>query len=220
MRMPSDKEANAPVFAIDPTFGEMAVQMGEATWSIPELSQREKVLICIAADVCARDIELPLEMHVQMAAANQVPMDDVREAILQSAIEAGHTAALLALKTFKELCKKIGLDGVANDEQIPASLSFDYFSNGELVDQGLTIMWKPIMEKHWSRPGLTLKERAYISLTGNVLQGVLGEPFQHNVTIARDHGASVDQVKALCRFLSEFGYSRAVSALAALSVLA
>jgi hypothetical protein len=43
MRMPSDKEANAPVFAIDPTFGEMAVQIGEAAWSIPELSQREKV---------------------------------------------------------------------------------------------------------------------------------------------------------------------------------
>jgi hypothetical protein len=81
-------------------------------------------------------------------------------------------------------------------------------------------MWKPIMEKHWSRPGLTLKERAYISLTGNVLHGVLGEPFQHNVTIARDHDASVDQIKALCRFLSEFGYSRAVSALAALSAFA
>lgn len=219
MRMPSDKEANAPVFAIDPTFGEMAVQMGEATWSIPELSQREKVLVCIAADVCTRDIELPLEMHVQMAAANQVLMDDVREAILQSAIEAGHTAALLALKKFKELCKKPNL-GVGNNEPIPGSLSFDYFSNSQLVDQGLTVMWKPIMEKHWSRPGLTLKERAYISLTGNVLHGVLGEPFQHNVTIARDHDASVDQIKALCRFLSEFGYSRAVSALAALSALA
>ena len=39
------------------------MQMGEATWSIPELSQREKVLVCIAADVCMRDIELPLEME-------------------------------------------------------------------------------------------------------------------------------------------------------------
>jgi len=80
--------------------------MGEASWSIPELSQRGKVLVCIAADVCIRDIELPLEMHVQIAAANQVPMDDVGETLLQSAIEAGHTGALLALKKFKELCKK------------------------------------------------------------------------------------------------------------------
>lgn len=60
MRMPSDKEANAPVFKIDPTFREMAVQMGEVTWSIPELSQREKMPVCIAADLCMRDIELPL----------------------------------------------------------------------------------------------------------------------------------------------------------------
>jgi hypothetical protein len=58
--MPPDKEANAPVFKIDPTFREMAVQMGEATWSIPGLSQREKMPVCIAADVCMRDIELPL----------------------------------------------------------------------------------------------------------------------------------------------------------------
>lgn len=63
MRLPSDKKANGPVFAIDPTFGEMAVQMGEASWSIPELSPREKVFICIAADVCTRDIELPLHTH-------------------------------------------------------------------------------------------------------------------------------------------------------------
>jgi hypothetical protein len=96
-----------------------------------------------------------------MAAANQVPMDDVREAILQSAIEAGHTAALLALKKFKELCKKLNPRRVGNDEQIPGSLSFDYFSNRQLVDQGLTAMWKPIMEKHRSRPGLTLKERLH-----------------------------------------------------------
>lgn len=30
MRMPSDKEASAPVYAIDPAFAEMAVRMGEA----------------------------------------------------------------------------------------------------------------------------------------------------------------------------------------------
>jgi hypothetical protein len=30
MRMPSDKEANAPVLKIDPTFGEMAVQIGNS----------------------------------------------------------------------------------------------------------------------------------------------------------------------------------------------
>jgi 4-carboxymuconolactone decarboxylase len=217
MRVPSDKEANAPVFGIDPSFGEMAVQMSEALSSIQGLSQPEKVLVCVAADVCMRDTGLPLEMHIQMAAANEAPMDDVREVILQSAIEAGHTAALSALTKFKELCKKLDLKGVRNNEQIP--LSFDYFSTGPPVDPALTVMWNPIMKNRWSRPCLTLKERSYISLTGNVLQVVLGGPFQHNVTIARDQGANVDQIRALCRFVSEFGYSRAVSALDAFSAL-
>jgi hypothetical protein len=39
--MPSDKEANKPVFDIDPAFGQMAVAMGQATSSIPLLISTE-----------------------------------------------------------------------------------------------------------------------------------------------------------------------------------
>lgn len=88
MRMPSDKQANAPVFEVDPVFGEMAVAMGQATWSIPSLTQREKTFACLAADVCVRDLSLPFSMHVQMGLANDVPLADQREAIIQSAVEA------------------------------------------------------------------------------------------------------------------------------------
>jgi alkylhydroperoxidase/carboxymuconolactone decarboxylase family protein YurZ len=73
MRMPSDKQANAPVFEIDPVFGEIAVAMGQATWTIRELTNREKSLACLAADVYLRDLELPFRMHVEMALANGVP---------------------------------------------------------------------------------------------------------------------------------------------------
>ncbi len=37
VRIPSDKEANAPVLQIDPVFGEMAVAMGQATCLSPSL---------------------------------------------------------------------------------------------------------------------------------------------------------------------------------------
>jgi alkylhydroperoxidase/carboxymuconolactone decarboxylase family protein YurZ len=87
--MPSDKEANAPVFKIDVTFGNGSPD-GRSHMVDPGTQPAGKVLVCIAADVCLRDIELPLEMHVQMAQANQAPMGDVREAILQFAIEAGY----------------------------------------------------------------------------------------------------------------------------------
>jgi hypothetical protein len=41
MRMPSDKEANKPIFDVDPAFGKMAIAMGQMTWSIAALTQRE-----------------------------------------------------------------------------------------------------------------------------------------------------------------------------------
>ncbi len=58
MRMPTDKQANGPVFNIDLIFGKTAVAMGQATWTIPELTQREKCFACLAADVCMRDLDL------------------------------------------------------------------------------------------------------------------------------------------------------------------
>jgi hypothetical protein len=52
MRMPSDKEVNQPVSDIDPEFGKMTIAMGQLTWSIKHLSQREKSLICTMYDIC------------------------------------------------------------------------------------------------------------------------------------------------------------------------
>ena len=216
MRMPSDKAANAPVFEIDPAFGQMAVSMGQATWSIPELSQREKSLACISADVCVRDLGLPFEMHIQMALANDVPLSDVREAILHSAIEAGHTGTLVALSRFKEICAKIG-KSIPTDETIPdGAHRFDYFAESASIDSHFVHQWQSIMAEHWSRPGLNLKERAYISLAGNVLAGVLGTPFAHHVQLARAQGATNAQLGALFRFLSEYGFSKSWAAIEAL----
>ena len=215
MRMPSDKAASSPVFEIDAAFGRMAVNMGQATWSIPELSQREKSFACIAADICVRDLGMPFEMHIQMALANDVPLSDVREAILHSAIEAGHTGTLAALSRFKEVCAKIG-KSVPIDATVPEAHSFDYFAGSVTLDRDLMHQWHSIMPKYWSRPGLDGKERAYISLTSNVLSGVLGAPFVHHVQLARAQGATNAQLRALFRFLSEYGFSKSWAATEAL----
>jgi 4-carboxymuconolactone decarboxylase len=215
MRMPSDKAANTPVFEIDPAFGHMAVSIGQATWSIPELSQREKSLACISADVCVRDLGLPFEMHIQMALANDVSLSAVREAILHSAIEAGHTGTLVALSQFKGVCAKIG-KSVPTDPTVPEAHSFDYFAGSVTWDGDLMRQWHSIMPEYWSRPDLNGKERAYISLTGNVLAGVLGAPFVHHVQLARAQGATNAQLGALFRFLSEYGFSKSWAAIEAL----
>lgn len=158
-------------------------------------------------------------MHVRLAVANQVPLSDVRETILQSAIEAGYPAALSALGKFKEICVTLDAGDVAGEKDTSARPSFEYFPDTFFHDRKLAIMWKSIMASHWSRPSLNVRERAFISLAGNVLLGIVGESFERNVTIALAGGASVEQLRALCRFLSEFGFSRALAALAALSAM-
>lgn len=216
MRMPTDKQANAPVFNIDPVFGKMAVVMGQATWTIPELTQREKCFACLAADVCMRDLDLPFQMHVQMALANDVPIWDIREAILQSAVEGGHTGALMALRSFKVMCADIGQPLPQDEDASSFDSQVGYFEKTGGMDVALLKMWSPLMPTYWSRAGLSLKERAFISLTGNVLQGVLGAAFAHHLDLARAAGAADDQVRALFRFLSEYGFSRSWAALDAL----
>lgn len=218
MRMPADKQANAPVFDIDPVFGKMAVAMGQATWTIPELTQREKCFACLAADVCLRDLDLPFHMHVQMALANDVPIADIREAIIQSAIEGGHTGALMALRSFKVVCADIGQPLLQDEDASSSDSQFKYFGNTSgNIDVALLKMWSTLMPTYWSRAGLSLKERVFISLTGNVLQGVLGAAFAHHLDLARAAGAEDDQVRALFRFLSEYGFSRSWAALEALN---
>jgi alkylhydroperoxidase/carboxymuconolactone decarboxylase family protein YurZ len=208
-----------PVFEIDPAFGEMAVTMGQATWSIPELTQREKAFACLAADVCVRDLDLPFRMHIEMALSNDVPLADVREAILQSSLEAGHTGALLALKRFKEVCIEIGERYPPEDRTADSDRGFEYFSEPTKIgiDAKLSRMWRAIMSAHWTRPGLSLRERAFISLACNVMQGMLEAPFKHHVHLARAAGASDEQIGSLFRFLSEYGFSRSWAALDALA---
>jgi alkylhydroperoxidase/carboxymuconolactone decarboxylase family protein YurZ len=197
----------------------MAVAMGQATWSIPELTRREKALACLAADLCMRDLGLPFEMHIGMALANGVPLRDVREAILQSAIEAGHTATLAALQRFKEVCGKIGQSLPRDGQGAGDGPAFDYFADAAAngIDARLAQMWRVFMPAHWSRAGLSVKERAYISLTGNVLQSTLGAPFLHHVRLARADGSTDEQIRALFLFLSEYGFSRSWAALDALA---
>jgi alkylhydroperoxidase/carboxymuconolactone decarboxylase family protein YurZ len=159
-------------------------------------------------------------MHVQMAVANDVPVNHVREAILQSAIEAGHTGTLVALSRFKEVCGKIGRTVPPDERILDGDHSFDYFAGTKTMDADLSRQWHAIMSTHWSRLGLSVKERVYVSLTCNLLQGVLGTPFRYHVRLARDHGAGNGEIRALFRFLSEYGFSRSWAAIDALAAVA
>lgn len=216
MRMPADAEANKPVFDIDPAFGAMAVAMGQATWSVDGLSMREKALLCIVADSAIRDFGLAYEMHLQMAQANAVPISDIHEAILFSAMDGGHSNALGALARFNEIT---GWKSATDASGPAARETVDYLGDASDMDPELVGMWREPSRRFWTRPGLTLRERALLSIAINVLTQVLGAPFAHNVTIALKHGADDVALHALMRFLSEYGFARAWAASEALSVI-
>ena len=61
------------------------------------------------------------------------------------------------------------------------------------------------MRAIWDRPGLTNKERAYLSLAVDVCEGTLGGPFRMHLDLASASGATREQMRDVLRFLAEFG---------------
>ncbi|MBV8523950.1 MAG: hypothetical protein JOY71_17815, partial [Acetobacteraceae bacterium] len=163
MRNPSDSEANEPLRKLDPTFCEMAVQMGGKSWGIEALSQREKALLCLLADICDHNFGLPFEMHFSMALANDVPLMAIKEVIFHAAPEAGYTNALTALVRFKELCKARHLAETADDPaaHTPAVDRVPVEALRQL-DPRFEEAWRTGVTQQWIRPNLTLQERAIL----------------------------------------------------------
>lgn len=103
-----------------------------------------------------REPRPPVPDALRMALANGVATGDMREAILQSAIEAGHTGSLRALKR----SRKVWAEPEAQASRVEAPViseppvaSFGATANG--MDAALLKMWSPLMPVYWSRAGLS-----------------------------------------------------------------
>ncbi|MBV9635551.1 MAG: carboxymuconolactone decarboxylase family protein [Methylobacteriaceae bacterium] len=217
MRNPNDSEANEPLRKLDPTFCEMAVRMGGTSWGIEALSQREKALLCLLADICDHNLGLAFEMHFSMARANDVPLMAIKEVIFHAAPEAGYTNALPALVRFKELCKAHHLE---EDIEEPAAQKSAVGSipaeDLKRLDPRFEEAWRTGVTQQWLRPNLTLQERAILSIAAAVSNQTLGSPFKHFVAVALRQGVSTARSGAAISFMSEFGFGKAWQGLEAL----
>ena len=225
MRKPADKAANKGLFQLDPTFGDMAVKMGSATWGIDTLSQREKALLCLMADVCDHNLGLAFEMHIEMALANDVPLRDIREVIFHAAPEAGYSNALQALIRFKQVAKERNYGKEEDDGKEDHDLSnraSDPGLNNKLdaLAEGFSETWSVAVGQQWERPNLSMRERALLAIAADVINQTLGEPFSYRVRTARASGVSRVQIQDTIRFLAEFGASKAWQALSQLNHVA
>ncbi|GAA4576837.1 carboxymuconolactone decarboxylase family protein [Planotetraspora kaengkrachanensis] len=214
------------VKALDPVFAEMSAATDRLLWDeIPELATREKVLLCLTADVCLQTLGLPFEQHVTMAAECGLSGDDLREMLRFVAYDSGYPAALAALARLTDLEREHAMP-------VPTGQGHQVNAGGtgspipEPMRQTVAALDAPfgIYMDLQSRMRadmrlLSVRERAFITMTVDVLFQTLQESFRAHVTRALGAGATPEEVRAVVRFSAQFGMTKAWRAMHMLDAL-
>jgi 4-carboxymuconolactone decarboxylase len=217
-------ELGIRIVELDPEFGRMSIDVGQEAWSLPGLSSREKALLCLANDILYQHLGLPLRMHVEMALANAVFRQDLREVIRHLAPYAGYPACAEALVRLAEIETNLEEHGkypTGEGTAYPAPQAFTFPPAQSAALRYLDVPYADFVvrqaEQVWNRPHLSHRERAYLSLAADVCHQTLDESFRLHVDLALKSGASQEQVRAVLRFLAEFGMAKAWRAFEALA---
>jgi alkylhydroperoxidase/carboxymuconolactone decarboxylase family protein YurZ len=222
MPFPSDTQAKA----LGPVFAEMSAATDRMLWEdTPELSTREKILLSLVADVCRQTLGLPFETHIAMAREHGLSADDLRELLRFISYDSGYPAALAALGRLTEIEREQGLTGPTGHSHevnadgsgspIPASMRkavrnldapfADYMDLQSRMRAGMEL--------------LSVRERAFATMTVDVLFQTLDESFRIHVTRALSAGATPNEALAVVRFSARFGMTKAWRALRVLNAL-
>jgi alkylhydroperoxidase/carboxymuconolactone decarboxylase family protein YurZ len=214
------------VKALDPVFAEMSAATDRMLWDeIPELTSREKALLCLTADVCMQTLGLPFERHVAMALDHGITADDLRELLRFVAYDSGYPAALTALARLTELEREQGLPGgTGQGHEVNANGTGSPIPEPmRQVVRTLDVPFAGYMDlQSRMRAGMRLlseRERAFITMTVDVLYQTLEESFRAHTGRALSAGATPEEVRAVVRFSARFGMTRTWRALIVLDGL-
>jgi alkylhydroperoxidase/carboxymuconolactone decarboxylase family protein YurZ len=210
---------------LDPVFAEMNAATDRQAWSAPELTTREKVLLCLVADVCQQTLGLPFELHVTMGLEHGLSADDLRELLRFISYDSGYPAALAALDRLTDIEREQGLPGPTghthhvnadgSGSPIPAPV------RGAL--RGLDSPFADYVDLQSRMRAdmklLSVRERAFATITVDVLYQTLDESFRVHATRALSAGATPDDLRAVLRFTAQFGMTKAWRGLRALNAL-
>lgn len=202
--------------ALDPVFAQLAVGAGHNLWGLTHLTMREKAFVCLTADLCHPHLDLPLAMHVQMALANGVDPESIRELYRHLAPYVGYPILVTAFQRLAEL----GLPEAQDTDSVrpvPLTGALAGAVHGlEAVDGGLAAFTEDQLAQRWARPHLSIRERAIACLTVDVFYQTLGRSLRLHAELARSAGATEETFRDLIRGLAEFGLARAWAAAEAL----
>ena len=213
-----------PLGDIDPEFQKIALETGGLTYGLSGTSTREKLLINLANDVCREHLGLAFRLHVHAALSHGVPFADLLGVVRFIGPYAGYPAAALErlgaiaaeLETdLRSAADKASIDGSSRlpDKHLRPDEGF------ETTDEWLASFIASRIERSWSVPGLSTRERAYLALTADVAQQTLSDSFRVHVRLARESGAKPEEIRDVVRFLAECGIAKAAAALRELNTI-
>ena len=197
----------------DQTYAEMTAATDQALLS-PELTPREKILLSLVADVCQQTLNRPFETHVLAGIKAGLTTDDLRELLRFIAYDSGYPAATSALDRLTEIETTHALPA-------PTSPGHELNANGtgsplpasmKQAIQTLDPTFANYMElQSRMRAGmqlLSVRERAFATITVDVLYQTLEESFEVHVTRALRAGATPEEVRAVVRYAAQFGMTK------------
>jgi 4-carboxymuconolactone decarboxylase len=209
-----------PLGDIDPEFEKIALETGELTYGLSGTTMRDKLLLNLANDVCREHFGLAFRLHVQAALFHGVPFSDVLGVVRFVGPYAGYPAAADALERLGDIGAALGIDVRTAAAEVGVDVSSGEPTRrlrpGEgfvTTDEWLAHFIASRTGRSWAVPGLSARERAYLALTADVAQQTLGASFRVHVRLARESGATREEIRDVVRFLAECGIAKAAAAL-------
>jgi alkylhydroperoxidase/carboxymuconolactone decarboxylase family protein YurZ len=218
--------------ALDPVFAQMVGATAKYVRSIPELTDREKTFLCVAADVCQGSLGLAFAAHVRTGLAAGVSTSDIRELLRFVSYDCGYHAASAGIERIAQLEAELGISRPEAEMLAPELLSTG-------PDAAPSPLPDPVrarlteLDPHFTGyfdlqsrmrtghgPGtLSERERGLVSLSVDVHYQTLADTFRAHVGRALRGGAAPEDVRAALRFNAQFGVTRAWHAWEALNAI-
>lgn len=202
--------------ALDPVFARFAVSAGQNLWRLPHLTMREKAFVCLTSDLCHPHLDQPLAMHLQMALANGVDPESIRELYRHLAPYVGYPILVSAFQRLAELGLPEAKDTEPGERMSLSGPLAKAIGDLAAVAPGLAAFSAQQLIQRWARPHLSVRERAIACLTVDVFYQTLDTSLRLHADVARTAGADDETLHDLVRGLAEFGLGRAWAAAAVL----
>jgi alkylhydroperoxidase/carboxymuconolactone decarboxylase family protein YurZ len=215
------------VTELDPAFVQLATASIEHAWALPQLTDREKVFLSVTADVCQSSFGLPFELHVRAALQRGVSTADIRAALRFVSYDTGYPVTLQAIERLAEIEKKAGISRptaplLPEDRVqagVPGPIPDAVRARLAELDPHFAeyVELQSLMRSGYEPGTLTVRERAFTTMSVDVHYQTLEDTFRIHVDRALSGDATEDDVRAALRFLAQFGATRAWQAWLALN---